>query len=155
MLTFQLGSQAVILSVLPFWISFFFLMLVCVLQWLSLHWEILIMLLSQFPLTFHLIHNRMPHFIALLMTILVQIGMVFVIFWEMFHERMSLNSMLLLLPVNFVSGFRLALMCISLIESISSSITHFHVFQLFALLPQFIEMTFFTGAEKINPLNLN
>ena len=28
-------------------------MLVFVLQWLSLHWEILIMLLSQFPLTFH------------------------------------------------------------------------------------------------------
>ena len=27
---------------------------------LSLHWEILIMLLSQFPLTFQLIHNRMP-----------------------------------------------------------------------------------------------
>ena len=29
-----------------------------------LHWEILIMLLSQFPLTFHQIHNGMPHFIA-------------------------------------------------------------------------------------------
>ena len=37
---------------------------VFVLQWLSLHWEILIMLLSQFSLTFKLIHNRMPHFIA-------------------------------------------------------------------------------------------
>ena len=34
--------------------------LVFVLQWLSLHWEILIMLLSQFPLTFQLIHNRIP-----------------------------------------------------------------------------------------------
>ena len=34
------------------------------LQWLSLHWEILIMLLTQFPLNFQLIHNRMPHFIA-------------------------------------------------------------------------------------------
>ena len=31
---------------------------------LSLHWEILIMLLSQFPLAFQLIHNGMPHFIA-------------------------------------------------------------------------------------------
>ena len=30
----------------------------------SLHREILIMLLSQFPLTFHHIHNGMPHFIA-------------------------------------------------------------------------------------------
>ena len=41
----------------------FLLMLVFVLQWLSLHWEILIMLLSQFPLTFYQIHNGMPHFI--------------------------------------------------------------------------------------------
>ena len=31
---------------------FFLLTLVFVLQWLSLHWEILIMLLSQFSLTF-------------------------------------------------------------------------------------------------------
>ena len=31
-----------------------------VLQWLSLHWEILIMLLSQFPLTFHQIVTRCP-----------------------------------------------------------------------------------------------
>ena len=30
-----------------------FLMLVVVLQWLFLHWEILIMLLSRFPLIFH------------------------------------------------------------------------------------------------------
>ena len=45
-------------------LDFFLLMLVFVLQWLSLHWEILIMLLSQFPLTFQLIHNRMPHFIT-------------------------------------------------------------------------------------------
>ena len=34
-----------------------------VLQWLSLHWEILIML-SQFPLTFQEIQNRMPLFIT-------------------------------------------------------------------------------------------
>ena len=39
---------------------FFFLTLVFVLQWLSLPWEILIMLLSQFPLMFHEIHNGMP-----------------------------------------------------------------------------------------------
>ena len=63
-LTFLLGSQTVILIVLLFWIYFFLLMLVFVLQWLSLHWEILIMWLSQFPLTFHQIHNRMPCFIA-------------------------------------------------------------------------------------------
>ena len=45
-------------------LDLFLLMLVFVLQWFSLHWEILIMLLSQFPLTFQLIHNGMPHFIA-------------------------------------------------------------------------------------------
>ena len=48
----------------PALLDFFLLMLVFVLQWLSLHWEILIMLLSQFPLTFHQIHDGMPHFIA-------------------------------------------------------------------------------------------
>ena len=34
----------------------------------------------------------------------------------MFYGRISLNSVLLLLLVNFVSGFRLELMCISLIK---------------------------------------
>ena len=63
-LTFLLGSQTVILMVLPFWIYFFLLTRVFVLQWLSLHWEILIMLLSQFSLTFHQIHNGKPCFIA-------------------------------------------------------------------------------------------
>ena len=42
-LTFLIGSQTVILTVLLFWI-YFFLMQVLVLQWLSLHWAILIML---------------------------------------------------------------------------------------------------------------
>ena len=41
--------------------------------------EILIMLLSQFPLTFKSTQNRIPRFIAWLMTILVLVGMVFVI----------------------------------------------------------------------------
>ena len=59
-LTFLLGSQSVIRIILHFWIYFVLLTLVFVLQWLSLHWEILIMLLSQFPLTFQVIHNRMP-----------------------------------------------------------------------------------------------
>ena len=44
-LTFLLGSQIVILIVLLFWIYFFLLMLVFVLPWFSLHWEILTMLL--------------------------------------------------------------------------------------------------------------
>ena len=49
-LTFLLRFLTVTLTVMLFWIYFFLLMLVFVLQWLSLHWEIL-MLLSQFLLT--------------------------------------------------------------------------------------------------------
>ena len=62
--TFLLRFQTVILIVLLFWIYFFLRTLVFVLQWLFLHWEILIILLPQFPLTFHQIHNGTPRFIA-------------------------------------------------------------------------------------------
>ena len=61
----------------------------------------------------------------------------------MFHGRISLNSVLLLLLVNFVSGFRLELMYVSLMVSIRSNLTHLLVFQLLVLLPYFIEITFF------------
>ena len=61
-LTFLLGSLTVTRTVL-FWISFFLQTLVFVVQWVSLDWEILIMLLSQFPLTFRQSQNGMPHFI--------------------------------------------------------------------------------------------
>ena len=43
------------LTVLLFWIYLFLLTLIFVLQWLSLHGEILIMLLSQF----HLLSNKL------------------------------------------------------------------------------------------------
>ena len=101
----------------------------------------------------HHIDNWMPHFIALLMTILVLIGTVFVIISEMFHGRISLNSVLLLLPVNFVSEFGLELMYTFLIESFRSSLTHLHGFQLLLLLPEHIEITF-VYTERINLLNL-
>ena len=61
----------------------------------------------------------------------------------MFHGRISLNLMFLQLLVNFVSGFRLELMYISLIENIRSSFIHLHNFQLLVLLPSYIEITFF------------
>ena len=51
-LTFLLRSLTVTLTVLLLWISFFLLMLVFVLKWLFHHWEILIMLLCKFLLTF-------------------------------------------------------------------------------------------------------
>ena len=52
-LTFLLGSLTVTQTVLLFWIYFFLVALVSVLQWLFLHWEALIMLLSvsiDFPI---------------------------------------------------------------------------------------------------------
>ena len=50
-LTFLLEVQTFILIVLLYLIYFFLLMLLFVLQWLSLQYEVL-MLLSQFPLPF-------------------------------------------------------------------------------------------------------
>ena len=50
--------------------------------------------------------------------------------WEIF-----LNSVLLLLLLNFLSRFRLELMYISLTESIRSNLTHLDGFQVFVLLP--------------------
>ena len=49
--------------------------------------------------------------------------------------RISLGSVLLLLLLNFVNGFGLELMYISLMESIGSSLFHLHGFQLLVLLP--------------------
>ena len=75
------------------------------------------MLLSKFPLTFNYIHIRMSYFTAELKTILVLIVTVFVITLEMFYGRISLNSVPLLLPVNFVRRFRLELMYIIYLSS--------------------------------------
>ena len=133
-LTFLIGPQTVILMVLFFWIYLSLPTLIFVQQRLSLHWEILIMLLSQFPLTFH--HSqRDARFTTELITILVLISLVFVIILKMFHGRISLKSVLRLLLMNFVSGLRLELMYVSLIETIRSSLNHLHGYQLLVLLP--------------------
>ena len=62
--------------------------------------------------------------------------------WDGLHDhlrdvswRISLNLVLLLLLVNFVSGFWLELMYIYHIENIRSSLTHLHGFQVLVLLP--------------------
>ena len=68
----------------------------------------------------------------------------------MFHGRMSLNTVLLLLLETFVSGFRLELMYVSLIVSITLNVTHFHGFQQLVLLPWFIEITFFVCTNRMN-----
>ena len=57
------------------------------------------------------------------MTILVLTGMVLLIISEMFHGRISLKLVLLLLLVNFVSGFRMELRYISLMENRSSQVS--------------------------------
>ena len=142
------------LTILLFWIYFFLLILVFVLQWLSFHWGIQIMLLSQFPFTFCQTQNEMPISFCSLVIVLVivlLIGMVFVIIGEMFHGRISLKSVPL---VNFVSGLRLELINISLI--IISGQASLHGFRLLVLLPYFIEITFFLFfSNRINFLNLN
>ena len=153
-LTFLFGSLPVILMVRLFWIYFLLLALVFVLRWFFLHWEILTVLLSQFSLTFHHIHNGMARSIAFFMIILVLIGTVFVIIWKVFHARISSNSVLLLVLVNSVRGFMFELMSISVINSITLSLTHLHAFQLFVLLPWFIEISFFVCTKRINLLNL-
>ena len=79
---------------------------------------------------------------------------IFVIVWEIFHWKISLSLVLLLLLVNFGSGFKLELMYVSLIVSIRSSLTNLHCFQVVVLLPQFIEITFFVCTNRINLLNL-
>ena len=88
---------------------FFLLMVVFVLQCLTICQGNVKMFLFQIPLAFHQTQNGIPHFIAQLMIIHVLIGTVFVIIWQRFHFRISLNSVLLLLPVNFVCRLRLEL----------------------------------------------
>ena len=71
----------------------------------------------------------------------------------MFHGRISINLVLLLLLVNFLSGFRLELMYVPLVVSIRSNLTHLHGFQLLVLLP-IIEITFFDCTNRINLLDI-
>ena len=101
-------------------------------------------MLSRFRLTFQQTQNRMPHFIAQLMTILMLIEMVFVIILEMFHGWISLNSELLVQV-----GID-----VYVIKSIKSNLTHLHGFKLLVLLPQLIEITFFISTNRINLLKL-
>ena len=114
-LTFVLGSQAVILAVLLLWIYLFLLILVFVLQWLSLHSDHVVILVSidfqsclQQDALFHHIAFDYSH-----------------ADWDSLcnHSRDVPWEDLL---VNFVGGFRLELMYIPLIESIRSSLTHIY-----------------------------
>ena len=78
-------------------------------------------------------------FIVQMVIILMLIETIFVIIKEMFHWRMSVKLiplllLLLLLVVNFVSGSRLELIHISLIINNRPRISHLYGFQLLVLL---------------------
>ena len=95
----------------------------------SVHQEILIIeILSRFPLTFLQVQKRMLLFSAQFRSIPMLIWTVLIIILEIFYRRISLNLVLLLLQLNFVSGSRLALMYISLHVNIKSRLIHFHGF---------------------------
>ena len=117
-LTFLLGSLTVTLIVLLSQIYLFLLTLAFVLQQPSLHCEILIMLLSQFPSTFFQTQKRMPLFIAQLMTSRLRN----VLCDDIFKLCASVAA------AEFLSGSRLELMYVSLIVNIMSSLTHLHGF---------------------------
>ena len=80
-------------------------------------------MLSQFHLTFLQTQRMILIFILHLLIILGLIGMVFLIFWEMFHERISIFRVLLL--PNFWKRSSLELMFTSLIVNIRSKRTSF------------------------------
>ena len=140
LLSFFLSSDTSICSIMTF-------------LWLGNFDHVVVSVSIDFPsyLQQDTLFHRIVYFIAL--TILVLIEMVFVIIWEIIHGKISLNSVLLLLLVNFVSGYRLELMCISLFKIVRSNLTHLHGFQLLVLLPLFVEITFFC-TKRVNLWNL-
>ena len=134
-LTFLLASLTVTLTVLFFWIYLFLLKSVFVLQWLSLHWKILIILLFQFALTFS-INSKWDapfHGIACDYSPADWGGLcdhLRNVPWENIFKLGASAA-----ASKFMSRFRLELMYISLIVSIRSSLIHLHCFQQLVLLP--------------------
>ena len=135
MVNFLPRTLIVALTVLVFWIYFFFrfkyffysgfpsfeiFWLCCC---LSFHWLFLLKLKRRC--------NFWSHFLCLF---LCWLGRYWdVIIWEMFQGRASLNLVLLLLLLNFVSGASLKVIHIFLIINFMSSLNHLHDIQLFVL----------------------
>ena len=120
----------------PVLLDLFLLMLVFAIQWLYLQLgnsdHVSVSVSIYFPSNSK--QDALFHHIAF--TILIINGTVFLIIWEVFYGRISLNSLLLLLILNYVSRFRLELMYLSLFVSIRLlSLTHRHGFQLLLQLP--------------------
>ena len=104
-LAFLLGFLTVTLTVLLFWFYFFLLLLLFVQQWLSLYWlEKILIVLSQFLVTFCQTHSRVPCFIEWLVTTLVQIMTIFLeILWRFFLMFLTDFSSLSVLRLFHVS----------------------------------------------------
>ena len=133
-LTFLLRFQTVILILLLFWIYFFLDTSICstmAFPLLGNSDHLVVSVSIDFPSNSQ--KDSLFHCIACGYSCADWDS--FVIIRQMFHGRIYLNLVLLLLLVNFVSGFRLELMYISLIENIRSSLIHLHGFQLLVLLP--------------------
>ena len=118
-LTFLLRSLTVILTVLLFWIYFFLDASICsttAFPLLGNSDHVVVPVPIDFPINSK---QDAPFYCIVCDYSCTDWD---VIIWEMFHGRISLNSVFLLLLVNFVSGFRLELMYISLIVSGQASL---------------------------------
>ena len=125
-LPFLLRSLTVNLTVLLFWIYFSWCYYLLCNGFTPLgNSDLVFVSVSRFS---NKLKTRCP-----VLTIPMLIGTVFPILWEIFHGRVSLNSVLLQMPVNFVNGLRLELIYISLTITIRSNLTHLHGFQLLVL----------------------
>ena len=141
-LTSLLGSQTVIVTALLFWTCFFLQTLVISTVDISLLWEILIMLLFQFLLTFLQTQNVMLLFNVQLLIIHLLIGDCLG-----YHLR-DVPCPELWLP-NFLIGSRLQLIYVSLTVDIRSSLIDLDDFHLPALLPLLVtEITSFVFTNK-------
>ena len=122
------------LIVLLLWIYLFLQTLLFILQWLSVHWEILI-ILSQFPLTCHQTQRDAPfHRIACDYSCADWDGLrdhLRDVPWENIFKLGASAA-----ASEFCEWVEAGIdICISLIVSIRSSVTHLHGFQLLVLLP--------------------
>ena len=118
-LTFLLGSLTVILTVLPALLNVFHssdasICSTMVFPPIGKLWSCCCLIFYWLSILFT---TGCPPSSHTLLTILVVIGTVFIIIRAMLHNRISLNSVLLTLLVNFVSKFRLELIYIYIYPS--------------------------------------
>ena len=131
-----------------FWTYSFLITLVFALQGCSHHCKSLVMLLSQFPLALIQTQNGMLLFTVQPMTILVLIGMVFMIISEMISSILQLGT-----PVTATEFYKRVKMetAESLIANISGQVPFISRIFSCLLLPYGIEIT---SLNKINSINL-